>query len=544
MSGLGVHNTPPGSNVGSSTGGSGVSGDGITWPYNPYGQTPDFNINWNSVPPPTAQQVEATYEALVNWLKNNTGSPAFYNGSILLLQMTVDIGQHLGSFSASAQSQLESFLGNQMGAGGNKLFLQMVVEIAAEAAAVESNNGQDGLANATAFLNELKNATQGLANVPPFNAINSQATDELNNNSDASIYSWIFGSSDGTVKAHWGQVENASGGYTQTWLDDEGAGGWDPTINGQQAMTFEQFTIDAQFELGSAITASETQNSGNDASSTINAYYQTQIQSLVAEFKGNPWALLTALMGLINQRDQDTGAAINGYGGTLNILQQANGYIQKMLGDISGSSVTPANIADFYTQLQNLKNLVLNDPALSSVASQLEADIGTINGNSVNFDMEAGNGPSWTNQTSGYYNFPPGAQVYFNGKEVTVPNNGVLYVPAGTQCSVASGASSSNSFSFGQLAAMGDYSDIAAQMSKWENGGGTGTNWSGTVMSNFENGVTGIQTLMNSPSAAIQQEITNETNTAQAEENFMKEALTSITDVNQQVMQLVASTIG
>lgn len=539
MSGLGVHNTPPGANVGSSTGGSGVSGDGITWPYNPNGQTPDFNINWNSNPPPTAQQVEAEYEALVNWLKNNTGSPAFYNGSILLLQMTVDIGQHLGSFSASAQSQLESFLGNQIGTGDNKLFLQMIVQIAAEAAAVQSDNGQDGYNNATAFLNELKNATQGLANVPPFNAINSQATDELNNNSDSSIYSWIFGSSDGTVKAHWAEIPNANGGYTQSWVDDEGAGGWDPTINGQQAMSFAQFTMDAQFELGSAISASQSAS----ANSTINAYYQTQIQALVAEFKGNPWALLTALMGLINQRDQDTGAAINGYGGTLSILQQANGYIQKMLGDISGSSVTPANIADFYTQLQNLKNLVLNDPALSSVASQLEADIGTINGNSVKFDMIDGDGPAWTNQTAGYYNFPPGTQVNFNGKTITVPPSGVVYVPAGTAVSIE-GNQASESFTFGQLAAMGDYGDIASQMSQWENGGGSGTNWSGTVMSNFTNGVTGIQTLMNSPSAAIQQEITNETNIEQAEENFMKQALQSITNVNQQVMQLVASTIG
>ncbi len=542
MSGLGVHNTPPGANVGSSTGGSGVSGDGITWPYNPNGQTPDFNINWNSNPPPTAQQVEAEYEALVNWLKNNTGSPAFYNGSILLLQMTVDIGQHLGSFSASAQSQLESFLGNQIGTGDNKLFLQMIVQIAAEAAAVQSDNGQDGYNNATAFLNELKNATQGLANVPPFNAINSQATDELNNNSDSSIYSWIFGSSDGTVKAHWAEIPNANGGYTQSWVDDEGAGGWDPTINGQQAMSFAQFTMDAQFELGSAISASQSAS----ANSTINAYYQTQIQALVAEFKGNPWALLTALMGLINQRDQDTGAAINGYGGTLSILQQANGYIQKMLGDISGSSVTPANIADFYTQLQNLKNLVLNDPALSSVASQLEADIGTINGNSVSFNEANGDSPpTWTNQTAGYYNFPPGAHVTFNGQQITVPPNGVIYVPAGTTVVVGGqGNDQDQSFTFGQLAAMGDYGDIASQMSQWENGGGSGTNWSGTVMSNFTNGVTGIQTLMNSPSAAIQQEITNDTNTEQAEENFMKQALQSITNVNQQVMQLVASTIG
>ncbi|MGH2611930.1 MAG: hypothetical protein ACRDFB_02645, partial [Rhabdochlamydiaceae bacterium] len=91
---LGTHNSSGSNNT--TAGSPGANGDGINWPYDPNGQTPNFQINWNSNPPPTAQQIEATYEALINWLKNNTGSPAFYNGSILFLQMTMDIGQHIG----------------------------------------------------------------------------------------------------------------------------------------------------------------------------------------------------------------------------------------------------------------------------------------------------------------------------------------------------------------------------------------------------------------------------------------------------------------
>ncbi len=543
MSNLGVHNPqgPSGSTYVGNPGASGPSSDGVKWPYNQAGQTPDFSINWGSNPPPTARQIEDVYKDLVNWLKNNTGSPAFYNGSILLLQMTVDIGKNLGNFSASDQSQLESFLGNQMGtASGDQLFLQMIIQYAAEAAAVQSDNGQDGLANATAFLNQLKNATQGLANIPPFNAINSQATEELDSNSASSIQSWIFGSADGKIPAHWGKIQNADGSYTETWLDDEGKGGWDPTINGQQAMTFAQFTMYAQLGLGNAILKNE--NKDNNADSTINAYYQSQIQALVAQYKGNPWALLAALMSLINQRDQDNGAAVNGYGGTLNVLKEANGYIQKMLGDISTSSITPAKVADFYAQLQNLKNLALNDPALDSVISQLQADINTMNGNSVDFGDSL---PSWTNETAGYYNFPPGTKVQFDGQEVTIPPNGVIYVPAGTKVFIPQQSPNEPSiYTFGQLAAMGDYGDISAQMSKWENGGGSGTNWSGTIMSNFINGVTGIQTLMNSPSAAIQQQMQNTTTTMQAEEAFIKQAFNSITQVNDNVMKAIRAVIG
>ncbi len=534
---------PVGSNSGNNTTNSNDPwgyNDGINWPRDsstgPNGGTPNFTIDWNSNPPPSVQQIEQTYEALINWLKNNTGLAGFYNGSLLFLKMTVDIGLNLGKYSSGDQETLKSFLGNQISTGGNQLFLQMILSVAAQATAVQSDNGTDGLTNATAFLQSIENATSGLTNIPPFDAINGEAVNELDSNpaNDDYIGAWINGSADGHVKAHWGAVQNAGGSPIYTWLDDEGAGGWDPTINGQQPiLNFDQFVDDAQMALGTAITASNN----SSVNGTIDEYYQSEIQSLCAQFKGNPWALLAALMSLINQRDQDNGASVNGYGGTLNTLQQANGFIQKMLGDISG---TTPNVADFYSQLAQLKQLVLNDPALSTVASQLEADIGTLNGNT----MTATSDVDWTIKTAGYYNFPVPTSV--NGKTVT----GLVYVPANSGCSIAAGSGQGESvtLTFGQLAAMGDYSDIQTQMTNWTNpnGGdsGNGTNWSSEVMSNFENGVTGIQTLLNSPSAGLQQQIQNVTQTMQAEENFEKEAYDSITNVNQQVMKLVGTVIG
>lgn len=535
---LGVQNSQNNNNNNFTSGGPGSNGDGVNWPYNNdpiNGQTPNFQINWNSSPPPTAKQVEATYEALVNWLQNNTGSPAFYNGAMLFLQMTVDIGQHLGSFSQSDQTQLKNFLANQISTGGDQIFLQKIIQVAAEASAISGTDGQDGLNKAEQFLNQLKNAVAGLANIPPFDSIFNEANNELDQdprNSD-SIYNWIFGSSQAGINAHWIQTANSANGQGY-WADDEGAGGWDPTINGQQPiLSFTQFTQDATYGLGSLLNT----DNNSSVNSTINAYYTTQIDALVAQFKGNPWALLAALMNLINERDQDNGMSVNGYGGTLDLLKQANGIIQKMLGDISGS--TP-NMADFYTQLSQLKQLVLQDPALSTVASQLENDINTVNGQTYTHDSDW----NWQISSAGYYNFPPGTTYYFNNVKYTAPANGVVYIPSAGPCMIPGQSGVNVTFTFGQLAAMGDTSDIAKQMEAWTNnqgGSGTGTNWSSTIMSNFENSVTGIQTLMNSPSASLQQQIQNTTQTMQAEENFEKEAYDSITNVNQNVMKLIQS---
>src|SRR3569832_45888 len=142
--------------------------DGINWPRDsssgPNGGTPNFYINWNSNPPPSVQEIEKTYEALINWLKNNTGLAGFYNGSLLFLKMTVDIGLNLGKYSSADQEKLKGFLGHQISTGGDQLFLQMILSVAAQATAVQSDNGKDGVINATNFLRSVENATRNLAN--------------------------------------------------------------------------------------------------------------------------------------------------------------------------------------------------------------------------------------------------------------------------------------------------------------------------------------------------------------------------------------------
>ncbi len=519
-------------------------GNGVLWPYNPNGDTPNFQINWNSNPPPSIQQIEKTYEALINWLQYNTGSPAFYNGSILFLQMTVDIGQHLGQFNPADQAQLKTFLAHQISTGGNQLFLQMIVQIAAQAAAVASKNGNEGYANATSFLEELQNATSGLSGIAPFNAIYDETQKQLNNdpNNSDSIYNWIFGSSVAGFKAHWIPIYAGEGAAkVYAWVDDQSSNGNE--INGQQPITFTQFTQEAQYVLGSAIAS----DSNSSVSDTINAYYQTQIEALFQQFKGNPWALLVALMSLINQRDQDNGTGVNSYGGTLDILKQANGYVQKMLGDISG---TNPNTADFYAQLQKLKALVQNDPGLGKIVNQFEADIGTINGQTVTFNSDI----NWDITSPGYYNFPPGTVIdvavgsnHPFYEVYKVPPSGVIYIDKPGNVTMKVDSKKPLTLTFGQLAAMGNTDAIAKQMKEWENSDSpsqNGSNWSSTIMSNFENSVTGVQTLLNSPSAALQQEIQNTTQTMQAEENFEKEAFNSITNVNQQVMRLIQSVMG
>src|ERR1700677_279704 len=71
----------------------GTRGDGIKYPYNEAGKTPNFWIDWGKNQ--TVDEIMHMYEGLVSWLKSNPGSPAFYNGTILLLQFTIEIGAHM-----------------------------------------------------------------------------------------------------------------------------------------------------------------------------------------------------------------------------------------------------------------------------------------------------------------------------------------------------------------------------------------------------------------------------------------------------------------
>ncbi len=504
----GIPSTPP-SNGTSSGAPAGSGGDGVNWPYNPNGQTPNFSINWNSVPPPTAQQIEQVYEKLINWLKSNVGSPAFYNGAIMLLQMTTDIGEHMGDYKGS---DLGQFLSNQINVAGGETFLQMIIDVAAQATGIEQSSFQGGVDAAQKFLASLASVLQGLAGLgAPFNQMYEESVKD-----QSTINLWLFN--------HY-QVYNSAdpdSGSLSTWVDDNG----DP-------MNFADFTQDAQLALGMALTGT-ADNPNTSVGQTIDAYYQTQIQQLIAEFKGNPWALLIALMNLINGRDEDRGTAINGYGGTLDQIKQANTIVQKMLGDMSGAN---PNVADFYKQLNLLQNMVEKNPALSAIFSQIQSEIGTINSTTTNI-FPGGNGaPSWSNQWSvspGVYHFPPGAKIRVSGnggtQYITVPSNGIVYISSNSTVQIWGNVQ----YSFGQLAGMGDYQDIQKALS----------GFSSQAMSNFTSGVTGLQAVLNSMSPATQTQIQNETQTMQAMENFEKQAYQEVTNVNQQIMRLVQSVMG
>ena len=138
----------------------------------------------------------------------------------------------------------------------------------------------------------------------------------------------------------------------------------------------------------------------------------------------------------------------------------------------------------------------------------------------------------WTNSTTGFYHFPAGSDVWINGREVHVPPSGEVYIPAGAKIRV--NPKQGTNFNFGDLAGMGDTQDIDKEMGSWSN----------TVMSNFENGVTGIQTLLNGASPAIQQQMQTMTQTMQARENFEKQAFSSITSMNQQIMRMIQQVMG
>jgi hypothetical protein len=268
-----------------------------------------------------------------------------------------------------------------------------------------------------------------------------------------------------------------------------------------------------------AFTLGNDLENNSNVQDVINSYYQDRIRQLVAEFKGNPWGLLIALMNLINNRDEDDGMAVNGYGNNLNVLRKANGLIQQMLGDITSN---PPNAVDFFKTMQKLKTLVEQDPALSSVVKQLESDMGIINNQVVPANTQLG----W-NVSAGYYNFPPGTTIVFNGKTIQV--SGETYLPGG-YVSIPSSSIPAGGFTFGQIVAMGGSVEVGELMG----------DWSTTLMSNFENGVTGIQTLLNGASPAIQQEIQNTTQMMQARENFEKQAFSSITNVIQQITRLTS----
>lgn len=466
-------------------------GDG--WPWGPGGipGDPGAHINWNA--PNAAEQAQRAYEQYVNWLKNHADS---YNGFLMLLRFTLEIGEHLNQLPPAERAKLSQFLSNELKGKGGHSLLAEIVDALFEGAAYSSKTKEGGENAARKILEEIMQCCKGLQGQSPFSQIFDEASKDLNG-----LNAWI--------SKHWGSFPDGNGGSVQGWVD-----------RGGDHITFAEFTGMAAFSLGTSFTE------GSNTNEMINAYYEAEIQQLVAEFKGNPWALLIALMGLINQRDQDDGAALNGYGDNLKVLTEANALIKKLLQDLGGKK---PNAADFFATLNKLRTLVEQNPALSGLVKELQGDINTIDHQRVTLPPNY----SWT-VGPGYYQFPPGmagTTITVNGKSFVIPANGKVYFSQKSTIQLPDGQSS---FTFGELAAMGDTQAIQQTMAGWDS----------KVMSNFENGVTGIQTLLNGASPAIQQQIQTTTQLMQARENFEKQAYSSITTMNQMIMKMIQQVMG
>src|SRR4029078_1939341 len=79
----------------------GNGGDG--WPWGPGGipGDPGAHINWNS--PNAGAEAQKAYEQFVNWLKNHSND---YNGYLMLLRFTLEIGEHMGQLPPAEQAKL------------------------------------------------------------------------------------------------------------------------------------------------------------------------------------------------------------------------------------------------------------------------------------------------------------------------------------------------------------------------------------------------------------------------------------------------------
>jgi hypothetical protein len=520
---LGNNSVPPVYNP-PSQGSPGNSGDGIDYPYDPNGTTPNFWINWND-PHLTVAEIEKQYQGLLDWLKENPGSG--YNGSLLLLQFTTDIGQHLND-PRFAGSDLAKFVSNQIYYGGGQYYLQDVLQLAAYGSAVGQPNLAAGIAAATKFLQAILAATSGDTGAADiFNKLHQEAANLLDSSNPNNITAWCT--------SHWDtSIPGSPGGV---WVDDETAG-TDPDINGPQPMDFSDFAADATFYLGSII-----QPPGGASNSSVNAaidgMYGLSIEQIFTQYKGNPWLILILLMSKITtSRDSDKGRAVNGYSGILTSLNNANKYIANMLADLNAPQF---DAKDFYKNLNALKALVGKNPSLANIYTELQKDFSQINSQQITPPLEKGTkNTTFTIRDSGYYNYPPGMQITVDGKVMTVPANGVIYLPAGTTVSFSLHQAGLNT-TMGQLAAMGDYDAIDAAM----NGtAGNPVGWNATVKSTLTSSMTAMTSLLNGQSAAINQQMSQVVQEMQALENYLKQMLGSITSQNQTIVKNIQALLG
>jgi hypothetical protein len=381
--------TPP---VNSPTSGNpGDSGSSIQLPWDPNGTTPSpgsFQINWNSGADSNAlvQQIEQQYEQLVTWLQNNPGN---YNGYLALLDMTLDIGNHMSSLPPSAQQQLSQFMNSQMSSQfSNTTLMQLIVTMAVEGDAV-----QNGQAAADSFANQLTSELQGMTGYGAmFNTMYATAN-TLSGNNDQGINNWIT--------AHYVTYTDPATGKTyQTWVNQ----------SGQPISNFSDFANQAAFEVGSFLLNSASPGQ------YVNSLYETQIQQLCAMCK-NPWELVMMLLSLVNQRMNDTGQQMNGLSNNLNTLSQANSLVadmQNMMKNPTGTTNGVPNMQQFYSDFTSLRALVEQNPNLSSLTSDVEDVYGVINGNAVSF-------PPTTVPANGTYQFTKDTWVEFIPTGSTTP---------------------------------------------------------------------------------------------------------------------------
>jgi hypothetical protein len=204
-----------------------------------------------------------------------------------------------------------------------------------------------------------------------------------------------------------------------------------------------------------------------------------------------------------------------------------------MIGNMKGSSF---DAASFYKNLDGLRDIIKNNPALAGISDQFETSVATINGQT--FTIEKRN--SFKVQESGYYSYPPGMVITINGSNrYTVPENGLVYITAGSGIEYSSIIYPN--LTFGQMAAMGGYDVINAQVSPKDKDGNPLTGWDSTISQNILSTLTSITTLVGSPSSALQAVMQQDISTRTALENFIKEGLKSITDMNQTIMRNISA---
>ncbi|MGR3973295.1 MAG: hypothetical protein QRY72_01770 [Candidatus Rhabdochlamydia sp.] len=484
----------------------------INWPYdNSSGaimpDPDDFAIDWNSPNPTLAAQ--QAYAKLVNWVQDNPGA---YNGYVMLLQMTTNL-----SAQAMQNPDLLKFLQHPIQLGSDTNLLNTI----AGYISLNFQFDNDGGTSLDQFINQVNTALGSAANQPPFLEMliyldMSPQYSNLNYNTD--LQSWVF-------------TDYTTG--VQTPLD---------------ATSYKNF---AASQIGKEVVTYS-----KEMASTIKFYYQSEIKELENHYSNNPWILLVALMSLINQRSEDSGTAVNGYSNNLEEISKANSLISHMLQLISSPTPSTEDMANFFSNLNQIQTLITQNPALASdsLLSNLNDSINTLYNTTVSFTYTPGASstdpgtwtpfaPTWQPYADGIINFQDfsngveyGDDVLLNG-DVIYPG---LYRISTTDTITIDATNHSTAVCVGDLAALGGYSILSQSLSANANS----TTVVNPLQQPFQNATTSIQALLNGPSSSIQQQIQNTTQVIQQMQNFQKEGYDSILNVIQQIVRMTQQSMG